>query len=105
MVSVGMGERLRHTIHFVQPTSKARPKGVRGCEIWVKLAPPQSPPTIGPGGVPSDMRFLALDTATPYVAAFSSADAGQTAYYLCRWISTRGAPGPWSETVEATVAG
>ena len=35
---------------------------------------------------------------------FQSADAGKTAYYALRWVSTRGEQGPWSEVAAATVA-
>jgi len=101
VATVDTGERLRHTIHFrdeSSPTSKARPKGARGCEIWVKIG---SAPT----DVPTDMTFLALDTATPYLAEYSSADAGKMAYYMLRWVNTDDEKGPWSETVEATIPG
>jgi hypothetical protein len=35
---------------------------------------------------------------------FPSAEAGKTAYYALRWVSTRGEKGPWSEITTATVA-
>jgi len=35
---------------------------------------------------------------------FPSAEAGKTAYYALRWMSTRGEKGPWSEVASATVA-
>ena len=54
-------------------------------------------------GDPTDMRMLALVSASPKVVAFDTADGGKTAYYILRWVSTRDAKGPWSETVEATV--
>jgi hypothetical protein len=78
------------------PTSKAKPAGVSGCEIWVKL-----------GGAPpadlSECDYLATDTRTPYVASFDGAQANQTAHFIGRWISTRNEPGPLSETLSATV--
>ena len=63
------------------------------------------PSDITGGGDPKDLTFLALDTATPYLAEYASADAGKTAYYMLRWVSTRDEKGPWSETVEATIVG
>jgi hypothetical protein len=54
---------------------------------------------------PSDYAFIALDTSTPYVLDFAGADAGKTAHYILRWVSTRGQKGPWSETVSATIGG
>lgn len=35
---------------------------------------------------------------------FPSAEAGTTAYYALRWVSTCGEKGPWSEVRSATVA-
>jgi hypothetical protein len=103
---VDTSERLRHTIKFADaatPTSRAKPKGIKGCEIWVKIGTP--PSDITGGGDPKDLTFVALDTATPYLAEYASTDGGKTAYYLLRWISTRDEKGPWSETVEATIVG
>ena len=54
---------------------------------------------------PSELTFPATDTPTPYVAAFAGAgaDANKVAHYMLRWESTRGEPGPWSETASATI--
>ncbi|KKK98125.1 hypothetical protein LCGC14_2645870, partial [marine sediment metagenome] len=38
-----------------------------------------------------------------YVATFAGADANKVAHYMLRWESTRGEPGPWSETASATI--
>jgi hypothetical protein len=99
IASIDTSQRLRHTISFVDeltPTSRAKPDGVQGCEIWMKVGDP------APGG-PNDVHYLALDTRTPYVVEFEAADAGKTAYYMLRWISTRGETGPWSQTVGGTI--
>jgi hypothetical protein len=94
-------QRLRITINFADegtPTSRARPAGVMGCEIWMKL-----------GGTPpadlSECQFLATDSRTPYTATFDGSEANQTAHFIGRWMSTRNEPGPLSETVSATVPG
>jgi hypothetical protein len=97
--TVDTSERLRHTIAFrneATPTSQAKPQGVMGCEIWVKIGDPA--PTD-----PSQLEFLALDTSTPYVADYPGTAGGQTAHYMLRWVTTQGAKGPWSETVSATI--
>jgi hypothetical protein len=99
IASIDTSQRLRHTISFVDeltPTSRAKPDGVQGCEIWMKVGDPS------PGG-PNDVHYLALDTRTPYVTDFEAADAGKTAYYMLRWLSTRGETGPWSQTVSGTI--
>ena len=101
ILTVDTSQRLRHTIAFVDsttPTSKAKPDGVLGCEIWVKIG--GAPPTD-----PSELSFLGLDTRTPYTTEFDGADAGKTAHYMGRWVSTRTEHGPWSETASATIGG
>jgi hypothetical protein len=72
-----------------------------GCEIRVKVSAVGEPaPTDS-----SQVQFLAMDTATPYVAKYPGADAGKTAHYMLRWVNTCGDKGPWSETVSATIVG
>lgn len=100
VVNVNTDQRLRHTINFVDettPTSKAKPDGVTGCEIWNKVGD-------APTG-PSQLTYLATDTRTPYVAEFDETDGGKTAHYMLRWVNTKGEPGPWSQTVSATITG
>jgi hypothetical protein len=99
VATVDTSQRLQHTVNFVDesmPASRAKPAGVQGCEIWTKVGEP------APAG-PADVHYLALDTRTPYVVAFDATDAGKTAYYMLRWISTRGETGPWSATVSGTI--
>jgi hypothetical protein len=99
--TVDTSQRLRHTIDFRDAGAKdrrAKPSGVKGCEIWVRIGSAPTDP-------PHDLKFLALDTSTPYIAEFDLADAGKTAYYMLRWVNTRDEKGPWSETVEATIVG
>jgi len=97
--TVDTSQRLQHTINFVDeltPNSRAKPDGVQGCEIWVKVD----------GGPPvdaSELRYLATDTRTPYVAVFEGSQGGKIAHYMLRWVSTRSETGPWSATVSATI--
>jgi hypothetical protein len=93
--------RLRHTVSFTDettPSSKAKPDGVMGCEIWVKVGKQQ--PTD-----PSQLQFLGTDTRTPYVAEYGGGEAGKAAHYMLRWVNTKGEQGPWSQTVSATITG
>jgi hypothetical protein len=99
-VSLECGNRLQHTLRFVDsatPTRRAKPAGVLGVEIWNKVgtAPPASE---------AELRFVAVDTSAPYVLNFPSTDGGKTAYYWLRWVSPTGERGPWSEQAEATIA-
>jgi hypothetical protein len=80
----------------MKPTSKAKPEDVMGAEISLKIGEPEPLD-------PDEMRILALDTATPYVATFKGEDAGKTAYYRLRWVNTRGEKGPWSQLYSATI--
>lgn len=94
-------QRLRHTINFADettPNSKAKPDGVMGCEIWVKVGDPS--PTD-----PGQLQFLGMDTRTPYVAEYGGEDANKVAHYMLRWVNTKGEQGPWSHTVSATITG
>ena len=98
MVTVDTAQRLQHTIAFSDETtltSKAKPAGVRGAQIWVKIGDPER-------SDPNELTYLATDTRTPYVADFAGADANKVDHYMLRWESTRGETGPWSETASAT---
>jgi hypothetical protein len=98
---VDTSQRLQHTIHWrdeSSPNSKAKPTGVRGAEIWLFVGP--TPPTD-----PAQAHFVALDTASPYLLVHEPTDAGKLAHYLLRWVNTRSEPGPWSETISATITG
>jgi len=97
----GCLQRLQHTIAFMDeatPTSKAKPAGVMGVEIWVKVGDPAPVDPI------ADLRFLGVDTRTPYLAEYSGADGGQPAHYMARWVNAKGEKGPWSETLTVTIS-
>lgn len=97
--SVDTSKHLEHTVHFFDentPNSRAKPDGVRGCQIWCKIG--------SPAADPSELSYLATDTASPYVVHFNGADAGKVVYYWLRWENTRGEVGPWSDVIMATVS-
>lgn len=103
--TIGCGERLRQIIDFrdsANPTRRAKPAGVIGTEVWVKLTAvgPPTPPTPSD---PADFDFLAVDTATPYLSEYAGADGGKNANYILRWVNSRGQKGPWSEVFSATI--
>jgi len=99
---VDTSQRLRHEIRFsdeATPTSRAKPAGVMGCEIWVKVAPTgEVPPSSA-----DELSFVGMDTASPYTVEYDGADGGKTAHYMLRWVKTGGEKGPWSETISATI--
>jgi len=104
---VGMiwaSQSLRHELRLfdeMTPTRRARPRGVLGAEIWVKVVPTGS---AGPAS-DADWSFVQLATASPCAVEFAAADAGKNAWYRLRWINSRAQRGPWSEPVIATIAG
>ena len=100
--AVDTSQRLRHEIRFSDeetPTRRAKPQGVMGCEIWVKVAAQGEAPPADP----DELSFVAMDTASPYIVEYEGADGGKTAHYMLRWVKTGGEKGPWSETISATI--
>ena len=99
VMQVDTSQRLRHTLSWTDeltPTTRAKPDGVSGCEIFTKVGDPAPVD-------PEELKYLATDTASPYVVEFDGNKAGKTAYYMLRWVNTRGERGPWSHTVSATI--
>ena len=99
---VDTSQRLRHEIRFTDestPTSRAKPAGVIGCEIWVKIATDGE----GPPSGPDELSFVGLDTATPYTVEYDGENGGKTAHYMLRWVRGSDQKGPWSETISATI--
>ena len=100
VLEVDTSQRLQITVSFRDEFAldKAKPDGVSGCEIWTKIGDP----------APIDLdetAYQATDTRTPHLLSFDGADGGKTAHIIGRWVSTRGEPGPISETVSATIPG
>jgi hypothetical protein len=109
-VRVENGLRLTHRVRFTDtasPTRRGKPPGTLGAEVWLALADPgqPAPPLNNPAPASNDRyRFLSLSPRGSLDATFPSSEAGKTAYYALRWVSTRGDKGPWSEVCGATVA-
>ncbi|MBN1518178.1 hypothetical protein JXA32_16570 [Candidatus Sumerlaeota bacterium] len=98
---IDSGERLAHTIRFADtatPNSRKKPDGVAGIQLYVFVGG-DAPPDV------NAMQYVAYDSATPYMYQFETADAGKNAWWAARWVNSRQEPGPWSETVMATIAG
>jgi len=101
IATVDFSTRLQHALPFVDentPTTKAKPDGVHGCEIWIKLG---NPAPVND----SELSFLGVCTRSPYTVSFKGDDAGKTAYYWLRWVNSKGQQGPWSSPVNAMVVG
>lgn len=95
--------RLTHQLRLVDestPTRRARPSGVLGAEVWVKLVDADQPAPTDPAA----LTFLTMTTKPSFRAEFKAGEGGKTAVYMARWVNTRGEKGPWSEVTTATVA-
>jgi hypothetical protein len=128
---VESGQRLTHQLRLVDESTltsgrngrarRARPAGVLGTEVWVKLVEAgtghQASGTGAEVGVPSSpvpsaqspmpwpgFSFLTMTTRPSFRAEFKAGEGGKTAVYMARWINTRGEKRPWSEITTATVA-
>lgn len=100
---VQSGQRLTHTLRLTDestPTRRARPKGVLGAEVWVKLVDAGTPAPTDPAA----LAFLTMATKPSITTEYRAADGGKTAVYMLRWVNTQGEKGPWSEVTTATVA-
>ena len=99
--TIDFSVRLQHKVEFKDintPRSKAKPRGMHGCEIWMKLGDPEPKEA-------SELDFVATSTRTPYKVEFTGADVGKTVHYWLRWINKKGKPGPWSSPINAMVVG
>lgn len=83
------------------PTSKKKPFGVIGCEIWVAVG------TVAAVD-PSQASLKTVSTKTPVQLEYTSGDRGKLATYFLRW-QTRSGPGgqaqtgPWSDPVALVI--
>lgn len=99
VLKIDHSQRQRHTLSWsdeTTPTSTAKPPGVHGCELFLKLG------GVAPLGI-EECEQIVVDTKTPYLYEFDPSAFGQPAYWIGRWQNTRGESGPISETVTATV--
>ena len=91
-----------HTLNFrdsATPDSKKKPDGVRSAQIWMFISDGAAP--VGD----KDFTYLADDSKTPYTHDFPMEEVGKTAFYMLRWVNTKGEVGPWSQVYSATIAG
>lgn len=93
--------RLQHSIEFFDEASahsNAKPEGVHGCEIFVKIDG-DAPKSV------DEMTYLGTCTASPFVAKYDGTKSGKIAWYWLRWINSRGEAGPWSVAISAMIVG
>ena len=101
MATIDFSVRLQHKIEFFDEASahsNAKPDGVHGCEIFVKVDG-EAPKSV------DEMTYLGTCTASPFVAKYDGTKSGKTAWYWLRWINSRAEAGPWSVVVSAMIVG
>ena len=77
------GPRLTHRLPLEDestPTRRARPAGVRGAEVWVKLVNADQPAPADP----AVHSFLTMTIRPRVRAEFRAGDEGKTAVYMLR---------------------
>ena len=74
--------------------SLGKPTGVRGVQLWRKIADPAPV-------AETELEFVAEFTRTRITLDYKMSQGGQTVYYQVRWVSTRGETGPWGVLVSA----
>lgn len=88
---------LQHVLQFrdsTTPTSKQKPFGAIGLELWRKVGTTAAT-------VPSECSKVGTFTKTPFRQTFAAEDKGKMATYFARWITRSGtagaaSEGPWS---------
>lgn len=103
LLLIDSGNRLTHRLRLVDestPTRAARPRGTLGAEVYVALVAARESPPADLGSY----KFVRTVTRGGAEVTFPGKEGGKTAAYLVRWVSATGEPGPWGETVTATVA-
>ena len=100
LLNIVTAERLRHVLEASKTPAEGgglgKPVGVRGVQIWRKVG---GPPPAGE----ADLTFAGEFTRTRITLDYAMGLGGQTVHYQARWVSTRGAVGPWGELASASV--
>ena len=72
------------------PKSRARPAGVLGAEVRVKLVDADEPASTNPAA----LVFLTMTTKPSFRAEFKTGEGGKAAVFMTRWVNTQGEKGP-----------
>lgn len=75
---------------------RARPQGVTGLMLWMKVGTP------APASV-ADCQFVGLFGRTPLTVDFDPADGGKPATFIAKWTNAKGQVGPESAMVAITI--
>ena len=95
--SVKSTSRLSLIISYIDNLTgkKAKPVGVKGCEIWFKIGGTE-PVSL------SEMTYLQTISKTPFVIDYDGTQGGLKVYFWIRWIDSKG-KGKWSPCISGTI--
>jgi hypothetical protein len=98
LVAAAGNLQLLRVVDETTPTSKAKPEGVAGVEIyaWIGETPPAEL---------SQWQSKGLFTRSSFEISYTSEDAAKQATLMARWYNAKGEYGPVSEPITALVAG
>ncbi len=99
ILQVDTRNRLEHRLTWkdsTTPTSRAKPHGVWGLNLYRKKG---GPAPVGTTGCES----LGMIRSSPTVEEYESTDGNTTIYYVAAWVNMNGEEGPISEAVSASV--
>lgn len=101
LVAATPGQHQLQARDSATPTSKAKPFGVIGLELWVAVG------TVAAVS-PEAGSFKQISTKTPFQVGYGPADVGKVATYFGRWITRSGNSGiafsgPWSAPLTSVI--
>jgi hypothetical protein len=102
---IGRVDDIEEMMHIMRisdsATNKAaKPDGVDGTEIWMKIVDAGAPQPIDP----DELAFVGFATGSKVTRSFEAEDVGKTAIYRLRYTNTKGQHGPWGPQFSATIA-
>lgn len=105
--TIGRGTQQLRIMDESTPTRRGKPKGASRAEVFVAVTAANQPaPPLPPPGSAGDgtYRYMGSASGGTMRLEFPARQAGHQTHYITRWVGTKGALGPWSETASATIA-
>ncbi|MDR1678970.1 MAG: hypothetical protein LBR81_04250 [Prevotellaceae bacterium] len=98
VLRIDFSESRQHTLHITDEakTGKAKPAGVKECEIWYAIADEEPVND-------SELRYAGSSSKANFLVTFDLSQRGKKVYYNARWVNTRGERGPWGEFENAII--
>jgi len=99
-ITIDAIKHLSHKLRLTDPANphtQSKPKGVKSIQVFRFIG------SAAPSDV-SQYQYVGDATRFLFESKFVLADVGKSVWYIARYINTRGIPGPWSNSVTATIA-